>query len=174
MSGRTPGPWADISSDSASLVSTGCKWVGCLAIDCTHSGATYSEDRANAAFIVTACNAYDKLVAALCKFLEAGVGNSTNFELQAEARKMARAALANNHARQEGAIAEAQRIDRIKEAGPELVAALLDQITTGEDLRDALRTKILATQYDEIVDHADACMHSRDRARAALVKAGVL
>jgi len=52
-----------------------------------------------------------------------------------------------------------------------LRAALLDQINTGEELRDALRSKILASQYDEVLEFVKACLHSRDRARAALAQA---
>ena len=51
------------------------------------------ENRANAAFIVRACNAHEDLVAALEKFVSAGYGNSTDFRIQGEAYDIAYKAL---------------------------------------------------------------------------------
>jgi hypothetical protein len=65
----TPGPWADVSQargrDKSSLVATS---DGPLAIDCTQSGKTLAQDRANARLIAAAPDLYEALAQVVAEY----------------------------------------------------------------------------------------------------------
>lgn len=70
----TPGPWTVSKSPDDMIV---CDSEGGSIADCAPPGPwmTLAEARANAAFIVKACNSYDALVKALRPFIEALPGH---------------------------------------------------------------------------------------------------
>lgn len=90
MSKHTPGPWViDPCFDIIAIneVDVGCN--GMVASVCTEV-ASIGIAEANARLIAAA----PELLQAMRAFLISGIGNSTHYELQAEAHRLARAAIA--------------------------------------------------------------------------------
>jgi hypothetical protein len=57
----TPGKWRNDSAGTDAMVSTGCDSDRAISIDCTRSGASVAEDRANARLIAAAPDLYEAL-----------------------------------------------------------------------------------------------------------------